>query len=88
MEVYDEQGQVNNDVNCVLNTWSKEYETLFQGYNIGDFDSVFYNFALGGIERMESEQHDDIDMWYNTDIEEKELKSVLKKGQTEKSCRH
>ncbi len=88
MEVYDEQGQVNNDVNCVLNTWSKEYETLFQGYNIGDFDSVFYNFALGEIERMESEQHDDIDMWYNTDIEEKELKSVLKKGQTEKSCRH
>ncbi len=33
MQVYDEHGHVNNDVNCVLNTWSKEYENLFQGYN-------------------------------------------------------
>ncbi len=36
MEVYDEHGHVNNDVNCVLNTWSKEYETLFQEYNVDD----------------------------------------------------
>ncbi len=47
MEVYDDHGHVNNDVNCVLNTWSKEYETLFKGYNVDDFDSAFYNFALG-----------------------------------------
>ncbi len=36
MEVYDGQGHVNKDVNYVLNTWSKEYETLFQGYNVDD----------------------------------------------------
>ncbi len=84
MEVYDEPGHVNNDINCALNTWSKEYETLFQGYNVDDFDSVFYNFALGEIERMGSEQHDDIDMWYNKDIDEKEVKFVLKKARLKK----
>ncbi len=28
IEVYDEQGHVNNDVKCVLNTWSKEYDFI------------------------------------------------------------
>ncbi len=34
---------------------------------------------------MESEQHDDIDMWYNKDIEEKEVKFVLKKARLKKA---
>ncbi len=85
MEVYDEQGHVNNYVNCVLNTWPKEYETLYQGYNIYDIDSVFYNFALGEIERMESEQHDYIDMWYNKHIAEKGVKFVLKNARMKKA---
>ncbi len=37
------------------------------------------------IERMESDQHDDIDMWYNKDIEEKEVKFVLKKARLKKA---
>ncbi len=85
MEVYDEQGHVNDDVKCVLNTWSKEDETLFKGYNVDDFDSAFYNFTFGGIERMESEENDDIDMWYNKDIDEKEVKFVLKKDRLKKA---
>ncbi len=52
----------------------------FRDIMVDDFDSAFYNFALGEIERMESEQHDDIDMWYNNDIEEKEVKFMLKKA--------
>ncbi len=39
---------------------------------------------MGEIERMSSEQHDDIDMWYNKDIEEKEVKFVLKKARLKK----
>ncbi len=49
MEVYDEQVHVNSEVNCVLNTWSKEYETSFQGYNVDDFNSALYNFDYSTI---------------------------------------
>ncbi len=60
--------------------------TLFQGYNVDNFDSAFYNFTLGEFERMESKQHDDSDMWYNKDIEENEVTFVLKKVKLKKTC--
>jgi CYTH domain-containing protein len=85
MEVYDEHGNVKNDVNYVLNTWSKEYEILYQGYNVDEFNSTFYSFALEEIERMESEEHNDMDMWYNKDIKEDEVKFVLKKARLKKA---
>ncbi len=45
----------------------------------------FIILPWGEIERMESEQHDDIDMWYNKDIEEREVKFVLKKARLKKA---
>jgi len=85
MEVYDEHGNVKNDVNYVLNTWSKEYEILYQGYNVDEFNGAFYSFAMEEIERMESEEHNDMDMWYNKDIKEDEVKFVLKKARLKKA---
>ncbi len=77
MEVYEEQGHVNNDVNCVLIPGQKNMRHYSRDIMLMILTVLFIFLPLGDTERMESEQHGDIDMSYNKDIEEKEVKFIL-----------
>ncbi len=42
-EMYDNSGEINTDTNFLLNEWSNQFNSLFQGYIIG---MIFTNLSI------------------------------------------
>ena len=57
MEVYDEQNNVNTDINYVTNKWKSEFQKLFScstGETVSQFDDAFYRECCDSLNEMES----------------------------------
>lgn len=85
LEVYDEHGNVSNDLPTVLNKWKCEYEEL---YNFdtpgGEFDDDFYSETLSELNDLEQVSHD-ADTELNECISEIEIQRILGKTKKNKS---
>ncbi len=54
MEVYDSEGNITNNTNTVLNTWTPEFNELYEGYENSEFDTNFYEYTQAEWVRLES----------------------------------
>jgi hypothetical protein len=85
-EVYDEDGNVISDTDFVLNKWKSDYEKLYQHpVDADDFDDGFFRNCMEELHEMESDENIESLPHLNDEINEEEVKAVIRGSKNKKS---
>ena len=78
LEVYDDEGHITADINCVLDTWANTYEKLYVPYEDADnvFDKEFFETKLRELDMSDTDPTPDYKNPLHLDVVDRYLRRM------------